>query len=137
MTSTPANDKGGAVAYDPSMIDMSVLDLAIFLRVHRTNRPSLSGQIAATIAHWFLCEVDPREIEHRSRQLIDRGWMVRQDGGMRATVEGRRHSRLHLRGIVRMMDQGTRMLDVARMMSVLQLAMVELDGDHDVDDDNA
>jgi hypothetical protein len=137
MTSMAANDKGGAAAYDPSMIDMSVLDLAIFLRVHRTNRPSLAGQIAATIAHWFLCEVDPREIEHRSRQLIDRGWMVRQDGGMRATVEGRRHSRLHLRGIVRMMDQGTRMLDVARMMSVLQLAMVELDGDHDVDDDNA
>jgi hypothetical protein len=40
-----------------------------------------------------------------------------------------------LRGIVRMLDQGTRMLNVAAMMSVLKLAMIELDGEHDDDDD--
>ena len=33
-----------------------------------------------------------------------------------------------------MLDQGTSMLDVARMMSVLKLAMIELDGEHDDDD---
>lgn len=35
-----------------------------------------------------------------------------------------------------MMDQATGMLDVARMMSVLALAMIELDGEHVDDDDN-
>ena len=54
---------------------------------------------------------------------------------MRATIKGRKHGRSHLRGIVRMLDQGTRMLDVAAMMSVLKLAMIELDGEHDDDDD--
>ena len=44
-------------------------------------------------------------------------------------------SRMHLRGLIRMMDQGTKMLDVARMMSVLNLAMSELDGEHPDDED--
>jgi hypothetical protein len=32
-----------------------------------------------------------------------------------------------------MTDQGTRMLDVAHMMNVLNLAMIDLDGDYEDD----
>lgn len=67
--------------------------------------------------------------------MAEAGWLVRRETGMRATIKGRKHGRSHLRGIIRMLDQGTSMLDVARMMSVLKLAMIELDGEHDDDDD--
>ncbi|MPS71210.1 MULTISPECIES: hypothetical protein [unclassified Novosphingobium] len=135
MTSIPANDAGDGEGLLLSAIDMSVLDLAIFLRVHRADRPTLAGEVSATVEHWFACPVDPREVERGFRRMLERGWIVRRSGGVRPTVAGRRHSRTHLRGLVRMMDQGTKMLDVARLMSVLNLAMIELDGEHEVDDD--
>ncbi|MBW6532742.1 hypothetical protein KZ820_18520 [Sphingomonas sp. RRHST34] len=117
------------------MIDMSVLDLAVFLRIHRPSRGTSAGEVAQTVSHWFQCDVDPREVERSFPRMVDAGWLVRRPTGMRPTIKGRKHGRQHLRGIVRMLDQGTKMLDVARMMSVLQLAMIELDGEHDDDDD--
>jgi len=133
MTSTPANDAGRADGPDPCIVDMSVLDLAIFMRVHRSNRVSFAGDVSATIGNWFACTVDPIEIEQGFRRMLERGWLMRRNKGVRATIAGRKHGRAHLRGLVRMMDQGTRMLDVARMMNVLNLAMIELDGDYDDD----
>jgi hypothetical protein len=133
MAFTGANDVEGPGG--PCAVDMSVLDLAIFLRIHRSGRGTSAGEVAQTVGHWFDCQIDPREIERSFPRMVDAGWLVRRDSGMRATIKGRKHGRSHLRGIVRMLDQGTKMLDVARMMHVLQLAMIELDGEHDDDDD--
>jgi hypothetical protein len=133
MTFTGANDASGPGG--PCSIDMSVLDLAIFLRIHRSGRGTSAGEVAQTISHWFQCDIDPREVEQSFPRMAGKGWLVRRETGMRATIMGRKHGRSHLRGIVRMLDQGTRMLDVAAMMSVLKLAMIELDGEHDDDDD--
>ena len=135
MTSTPANDAGGAGDNVPCLINMSVLDLAIFMRVHRVSKAAVAGEVSATLGHWFDCHFDAFEIEQRFRAMIEKGWLVRRMGGVRPTLDGRRHGRTHLRGLVRMMDQGTSMLDVARMMSVLGIAMQELDGEHSVDDE--
>ena len=133
MTFTGANDVTGPGG--PCSIDMSVLDLAIFLRIHRSGRGTSAGEVAQTISHWFQSAIDPHEVEQAFPHMADKGWLVRRETGMRATIMGRKHGRSHLRGIVRMLDQGTRMLDVAAMMSVLKLAMIELDGEHDDDDD--
>ena len=133
MTFTGANDVTGPGG--PCSIDMSVLDLAIFLRIHRSGRGTSAGEVAQTISHWFQCDIDLREVEQSFPRMAEKGWLVRRETGMRATIMGRKHGRSHLRGIVRMLDQGTRMLDVAAMMSVLKLAMIELDGEHDDDDD--
>jgi len=133
MTFTGANDVTGPGG--PCAIDMSVLDLAIFLRIHRSGRGTSAGEVAQTVSHWFRCDVDPHQVEQAFPRMADKGWLVRRETGMRATIKGRKHGRSHLRGIVRMLDQGTRMLDVAAMMSVLKLAMIELDGEHDDDDD--
>ena len=132
MTFTGANDVDGPGG--PCAIDMSVLDLAIFLRIHRSGRGTSAGEVSQTISHWFQCTVDPIEVEKSFPRMVEKGWLVLRETGMRATVAGRKHGRSHLRGIVRMLDQGTSMLDVARMMSVLKLAMIELDGEHDDDD---
>lgn len=133
MIFTGANDVEGPGG--PCAIDMSVLDLAIFLRIHRSGRGTSAGEVAQTISHWFQCDIDPRKVEQSFPRMAQAGWLVRRETGMRATIKGRKHGRSHLRGIVRMLDQGTRMLDVAAMMSVLKLAMIELDGEHDDDDD--
>ena len=133
MTFTGANDASSPGG--PCSIDMSVLDLAIFLRIHRSGRGTSAGEVAQTISHWFQCDIDPHQVEQSYPRMVDKGWLVRRETGMRATIMGRKHGRSHLRGIVRMLDQGTRMLDVAAMMSVLKLAMIELDGEHDDDDD--
>ena len=132
MTFTGANDADGPGG--PCTIDMSVLDLAIFLRIHRSARGTSAGEVSTTISHWFQFDIDPRDVERSFPRMVDAGWLVRRESGMRATIKGRKHGRSHLRGIVRMLDQGTSMLDVARMMSVLKLAMIELDGEHDDDD---
>ncbi len=134
MLSTAANDGDGARGRLPCTLDMSVLDLAIFLRIHRSGGGQQAGAVAATISQWFACPVDPRDVERAFPRMLDLGWLATSAGGVRATMAGRKHGRLHLRGIVRMLDQGTRMLDVAVMMSVLKLAMTELDGDHPIDD---
>ncbi len=133
MIFTGANDAEGPGG--PCSIDMSVLDLAIFLRIHRSGRGTSAGEVAQTISHWFQCDIDPREVEQSFPRMAEAGWLVRRETGMRATIKGRKHGRSHLRGIVRMLDQGTRMLDVGAMMSVLKLAMIELDGEHDDEDD--
>lgn len=135
MTSMAANDADGAGGMLPCMVNMTVLDLAIFMRVHRTTRVAFAGDVSATIGQWFDCEIDPRAIEAGFRRMIEKGWLVTRDLGVRPSVVGRRHGRMHLRGLIRMMDQGTKMLDVARMMSVLNLAMSELDGEHPDDED--
>lgn len=134
MTFTGANDVEGPGG--PCVIDMSVLDLAVFLRIHRSGRGTSAGEVSQTISRWFHCEIDPADVEQSFPRMVENGWLVRRETGMRATIKGRKHGRTHLRGIVRMLDQGTKLLDVARMMSVLQLAMIELDGEHDDDDDH-
>ncbi len=133
MTFTGANDVEGLGG--PCAIDMSLLDLAIFLRIHRSARGTSAGEVSSTISHWFQCDIDPQAIERAFPDMVEKGWLVRRETGMRATIKGRKHGRSHLRGIVRMLDQGTRMLDVAAMMSVLKLAMIELDGEDDDEDD--
>lgn len=131
MTFTGANDADGAGGRSPCSIDMSVLDLAIFLRVHRAGRGQSAGEVSATVSRWFGCEIDPREVECAFPRMLERGWLVRRESGVRATTIGRKHGQLHLRGIIRMIDQGTKMVDVALTMSMLRLAETELDGEHE------
>lgn len=137
MISTGANDVDGAGGRSPCTIDMSVLDLAIFLRVHRAGRGQSAGEVSATLSQWFNCAIDPREVERAFPRMLEKGWLVRRESGMRATTSGRKHGRVHLRGLIRMIDQGTKMLDVALTMAMLRLAEVELDGEYEeeVDDD--
>jgi len=85
---------------------MSVLDLAIFMRVHRSNRVSFAGEVSAAISNWFACTVNPIEIEQGFRRMLERGWLMRQGKGVRSTIAGRRHGRTHLRGLVRMDGSG-------------------------------
>lgn len=66
MNSMAANDGDGTRDMSPCMVDMSVLDLAIFMRVHRAQRPVDAGAVSLTVSHWFACRVDPATSSSRS-----------------------------------------------------------------------
>lgn len=123
-----ANDTGHPVGREPALA-MSVFELAIYMRVSRSTIAHRPGDIAATLTHWFDCDVDPQAVEDSCRSMLGKGWLVPFNGGMRATLAGRRAGSVHLRGLVRMMDMGTTMLDVAQWMTWLRIAGRELDGD--------
>ncbi len=124
-----ANDTGHSGVRRPCALTMSVFELAIYMRVSRSTIAHRAGDIAATLTHWFGCEVDPRDVEDSCRTMIGKGWLMPFQGGMRATLEGRQAGALHLKGLVRIMDMGTKMLDVANWMVWLRIAGRELDGD--------
>lgn len=124
-----ANDVGYPGGRLPCMLAMSVFELAIYMRVSRSTIAHRPGDIAVTLTHWFGCDIDPRDVEDSCRTMVARDWLVPFKGGMRATLAGRRVGALHLKGLVRMMDMGTKMLEVAHWMTWLRIAGRELDGD--------
>ncbi|MBB5712344.1 hypothetical protein [Sphingomonas xinjiangensis] len=131
MTSIAANDLPVPPSRHQCAIDMTVLELATFLRTYRSGVPSSTGEIAATLGSWFRCDIDLGTVSGALSGMVSRGWLTSHASGFRATRAGRRHARGHLQGIVRMLDQGTNYFDVAVMMSMLGIAKAELDGEHD------
>lgn len=131
MIFTPANDMSVEGPRRPCGIDMSVLELATFMRAYRSGVPSSAAEIAATISHWFHCELAAPDLASALEAMVRRGWLASHASGFRATRAGRRHARTHLHGLVRMLDQGTNYLDVVVMMSMLGIAKSELDGEHE------
>jgi hypothetical protein len=86
---TPARRAAPFRAPQTCIADMSVLDLAIFMRVHRANRVSFARDVSGTIGNWFACTVAPIEIEQGFRRMFERGWLMRRTKGVRATIAGR------------------------------------------------
>ncbi|WP_242128565.1 hypothetical protein [Sphingobium sp. Sx8-8] len=107
--------------------DMTAFELAIFVCVFRSHSPMQVDEICRAVGRWFECSI-PREIMAETiGHMIGRGWLIKSKDRMRASVQGREVARPLMNGIIRMLDQGTRLLDVALMMSLLQLTRGELD----------
>ncbi|MGT2516592.1 hypothetical protein ACVOMT_22495 [Sphingomonas panni] len=51
--------------------------------------------------------------------MIRKGWLTHREGGLRAAPDGRDQARVSLHGITTFMNMGTKLLDVAMMMKVL------------------
>jgi len=132
MTLTPANDLPVATPRHPCAIDLSVLELATFMRVYRSGKPSSAEEIAATLSIWFRCELVGADLRDMLVGMVSRGFLANHARGfVRATSYGRRHARPHLYGVVQMLDSGTKMLDAAVMLSLVGIAAHELDGEID------
>jgi hypothetical protein len=132
MTST-ANEAPAAANDHASFPDMTVLELSIFICVFRAKTPLVAREIAERMASWFEGPGPMGEIGASVQRMIARGWLVAAEDRLRARPEGREIARLLLEGVIRMLDSGTRLIDVALMMSVLRLTKGELDHDRDVD----
>lgn len=121
----------------PCEIRMSVLELALFMRVFRDENPVDPGDAAATISHWFECDVSVAHVREAADAMIRRGWMTHRDGGLRAAPDGRDHARRSLHGIVAFMNRGTKVIDAALMMRMLNIARQEVDPPYEEDLDPA
>ncbi|MGX0587313.1 hypothetical protein ACUXPF_003914 [Sphingomonas sanguinis] len=106
---------------------MTVFELAIFLCVFRARRAARVEEICQVIGDWFECAVEPSSAAAPIEHMIANRWVAEENHGLRATEEGRTAARPLMNGIIRMLDQGTRLIDVALMMSVLRLTKGELD----------
>ncbi|MGE6695453.1 hypothetical protein ACQKE8_23705 [Sphingobium limneticum] len=106
---------------------MTVFELAIFLVTYRAIRPIDADALSERLGDWFECCVAPDEVKAATANMVNRGWLNAVGGGLSAAEEGRRVAGALMNGVIRMLDQGTRLIDVALMMSVLRLTKGELD----------
>ena len=109
---------------------MTVFELAIYIAVHRAAQPVEAHALSTVLEEWFeqLIEVD--DLSAATTGMVSRGWLVPLGDGFGAAEPGRQATRPLVNGVIRMLDHGTRLLDVALMMSVLRLTKGELDHAH-------
>jgi len=114
----------------PPSLTMTVLELALFMCIYRARRPLLVPEISALISEWFGVVIAPAAISAPVTRMIAEAWLVPDAGKVNVCAKGRDAARPLMEGIIRMLDQGTRLIDVALMLSVLRLTREELGGDH-------
>lgn len=107
--------------------NMTAFELAIFVCVFRSPSPMLIDEIRRAVGRWFESTIPRETMAETIGHMIGRGWLIKSKDRIRASVQGREVARPLMNGIIRMLDQGTRLLDVALMMSLLQLTKGELD----------
>ncbi|HEX7855081.1 MAG TPA: hypothetical protein VF503_15435 [Sphingobium sp.] len=126
MIST-ANDPSLPSSSTPRDWAMTVFELAIFICAFRAMQPIDADILSDMLGGWFECFIAPEDAAAAAANMVSRGWLVMVGGRLMAAEEGRRVARTLVNGIIRMLDQGTRLLDVALMMAVLRLTKGELD----------
>lgn len=126
MIST-ANNRRSPTGAAPCAWGMTVLELAIFMAVYRAVQPIAADVLSEILSGWFECCVSSEEVSDAAANMVARGWLVIVGGRLTAAEEGRQAVRELMNGIVRILDHGTRLIDVALMMAVLKLTNGELD----------
>jgi hypothetical protein len=109
--------------------NMTVLELALFMGVFRARRSPDVAELSRVVSAWFEQPIAPETTAERIANMVACRWLVVDGDRLMATGEGRGAARPLLAGILRMIDQGTRLVDVALMMTVLRLSQGELDDD--------
>lgn len=129
MTST-ANDTGPSGGDAGQGQEMTVLELSIFVCVYRAKEPMRLPEILHVIQSWFEGVRLPGQVAAPTHRMVQYGWLITVGDRVRASRRGREAARPMMEGLIRMLDHGTRLIDVALMMSVLRLTKGELDSDH-------
>ena len=122
-----ANDLFAGGAAPRGGRDMTVLELALFMSVFRSPRPATVEELCAVVSEWFELAIEPEVATAAIANMIANRWLVPDGYRLRPTEAGRGAARPLMNGVVRMLDQGTRLIDVALMMTVLRLSKGELD----------
>jgi len=107
--------------------DMTVLELAVFLATHRAKQPQRFGEVAETLSDWFECAVPRGDLSRTVLRMGAKGWLVSSGDMLSPAEAGRRAACPLVNGIIRLLDQGTRLIDVALMLAVLRLTREELE----------
>ena len=122
-----ANDLFGPSAAKAEIKEMRVLELAIFIAVHRAVTPLRLGQIGEQLADWFETPVSAEDVAGPAARMVANQWIAADGDCLKPCEVGRSAARVLVNGIIRMLDHGTRVLDVALMLAVLRLTKGELE----------
>ena len=122
-----ANDLLSSGGGSPSGWNMTAFQLAIFMCSYRAKRPMRLEDLCTGLGGWFEGAIPPQDVAGPVADMVERGWLIPVADRLKASNEGREAARPLMDGIIRMLDQGTRLIDVALMMSVLRLTKGELD----------
>jgi AcrR family transcriptional regulator len=106
---------------------MTVLELALFMGVFRARRAPEIAELARVVSGWFEQPIAPETAAEPIAHMVASRWLAVEGDRLVATGEGRAAARPLVAGIIRMIDHGTRLVDVALMMTVLRLGQGELD----------
>ncbi|OYX59903.1 MAG: hypothetical protein B7Y89_17460 [Novosphingobium sp. 32-60-15] len=106
---------------------MTVLELAIYLAAYRAKQPPRFEGVLETLGTWFECAVPRKVLIRAILKMGAKGWLV-ADGDKLLPAEAGRHAAYPLvGGIIPLLDQGTRLIDVALMLALLRLTKEELE----------
>ena len=119
-----ANDR--PVERQPFGWEMTAFELAVFVCIYRSDNPLLADDVRKDVSLWFERMVAPADLRLCLDHMLSRGWLLQSGERLRASNEGRTMARPLMNGLIRMLDQGTRLLDVALMLSVLRLTHDQL-----------
>jgi hypothetical protein len=121
-----ANDVG-ATTIERDGPQMTVIELMVFVCVYRANRPLRPREVCTILDNWTEAVIAHIDAERAIALMVGRGWLIGAGDCVKATEEGREVARPLMNGLIQMLDQGTRLIDVALMMSLLRLTKGELD----------
>jgi hypothetical protein len=107
--------------------DMTVLELALFLAAYRAKHPPRFDGVLAALCTWFACAVPRKVLSRAILKMGARGWLVADGDKLLPAEAGRRAACPLVSGIIQLLDQGTRLIDVALMLAVLRLTKEELE----------
>ncbi len=122
-----ANDLFAAGGTPAGSWGMTVLELALFMSVFRARNAPDIAELARVVSSWFEQPIAPETAAGPIANMVACHWLAIEGDRLRATGEGRAAARPLIAGIIRMIDQGTRLVDVALMMTMLRLGQGELD----------
>ena len=99
--------------------DMSVMEFFVGMALCRKG-PLSSGQVAQDVSRWFDSSVGAVELVGPLRSVVDRGWARFEQGIYWILDEGVHAVRGFYVAMVRLLDGGRGLLDVAVMLSVVR-----------------
>ena len=100
--------------------NMTAFELAVFVCIYRNDAPPWRDNLRKEVSLAFEHMVAPAELKACFDHMLARRWLLQRGDRLRASNEGRAIARPLMNGLIRML-QGTRLLDVALMLSTLRL----------------
>ena len=112
--------------HQPFDWEMTAFELGVFICIYRSTSPLLLDEVRREVSLWFERVISPEDLKCCVGYMLDREWVLQSGDRFRASDGGRVIARPLVNGLIRMLDQGTRLLDVALMMSILRLTYDQL-----------
>ncbi|UZW57842.1 hypothetical protein NUH86_22795 (plasmid) [Sphingobium sp. JS3065] len=112
--------------HQPFDWEMTAFELAVFICIYRSPTSLLLDEVRREVSLWFERVIGSEDLKGCIGYMLGRGWLLQSGDRLRASNRGRIIARPLVNGLIRMLDQGTRLLDVALMMSILRLTHDQL-----------